>query len=95
MGKPMAERCCRWCQELFTPRSGAQNFCSENCRKKAEAWRRPERTRKKAVTPAVPGGRPPTIEQVIAWTIEHKKKTGVYLGYTAALVEMRKEGYNT
>ena len=95
MGKPMAERCCRWCGELYTPRSGAQYFCSEECRKKRKAWTQQGQPRKKVkVAPLMPGGTP-TIEQVVAWQVEYKKRTGKWLKYHEVLAKMREEGYNT
>ena len=90
----MRERCCKWCSELYTPRSGVQNYCSESCRKHAEAYLRVKKTRKPKPRPLKPGD-VPTIEQVVAWQMEYKRKTGKWLGYPQALAEMRKEGYRT
>ena len=85
MKKVFTPKACEWCKQIFVPTSHAQRYCPE-CGALSKEERKQMRTVVKAEAKPYP-----TIREVVAFSLEHEKRTGRYISYGRAVAMMEWE----
>lgn len=95
MNKPRKKHqvSCAVCGQTFLAQGSKATYCSAVCRRQAKrenvaSFR--QQQRKEAGVRAKPKV---TLEMIGQWQVEHRRKTGQWLGYHPAVEQMRREGY--